>query len=87
MRWCLALVVLLVASAATAQDSCETRCNQQASECLKACTGDAKETSKPENAQKSLACVKRCDAAAAPCRKQCPRPSGNSGPSTRPPRR
>ncbi len=65
------LVTGLVASAALAQSSCETQCNQQASACMKACTGDTKEAAKKENAGKLMECLKSCEAQARPCREGC----------------
>jgi hypothetical protein len=72
MRWKLAWVVVAVTSfSALAQSPCESKCNQQASECLKACSGDPKEASKPDHAQKLLACLSQCDVQAKPCRESC----------------
>lgn len=71
MRPLLLLTVLLLPLATAAQDACETRCNQQASECLKACAGDSKDASKAENGKKLLECLQKCEKEAAPCRQQC----------------
>jgi len=68
------LLLCLTASHVAAQDSCESRCNQQASECLKTCAGDTKTASKPESGPKLLGCLKACDAKALPCRADCKKP-------------
>jgi hypothetical protein len=65
-------VALALSGGALAQDlPCDTRCNQQASECIKACAGDPKDASKAENAQRLIACLQKCEREAEPCRKQC----------------
>jgi len=74
MKWWLLSLLVLAPAAASAQSACEARCNQQASACLKSCTGDPKDASKPEAAQQMMACLKRCEAEAEPCRKACRAP-------------
>ncbi|MDX2015937.1 MAG: hypothetical protein SFW67_37430 [Myxococcaceae bacterium] len=66
-------VCLLVFAAALgrAQSPCESRCNQQSSECLRKCSGDPKDASKPENAKKLMACLQQCEAEVKPCREAC----------------
>ncbi len=71
MRIVLFAALAFLPLVAFAQDACETKCNQQASECLKACVGDAREAAKPENAQKMMACLQKCEKETAPCRQQC----------------
>jgi len=71
MRVLLLLTLCLFPLATSAQDACETRCNQQASECLKACSGDSKDASKAENAKKLLECLQKCEKETEPCRQQC----------------
>lgn len=74
VRTLLTVMVLFVAAGARAQDACETRCNQVAAECLKACAGDTKQASRAESAQKMMGCLKACDAKAVPCRAECRKP-------------
>jgi hypothetical protein len=62
---------LLAAPAPPPPDACETRCNHEASECLKTCAGDPKEASRPDHAQKMVACLNECQARAKPCREAC----------------
>lgn len=66
--------VVLSGLGAQAQDACETRCNQAAAECLKACAGDTRQASRPESAQRMMGCLKACDAKAVPCRAECRKP-------------
>jgi len=70
-KWWLLSLLALAPLAASAQSACEARCNQQASACLKACTGDPKDASKPEAAQQMMSCLSRCQKEAEPCRQQC----------------
>jgi hypothetical protein len=68
----LVIAVLLVAPPwASAQSPCESRCNQQSSECLRRCAGEPKEASKPENAKKLMSCLQQCEAEVKPCRDAC----------------
>jgi hypothetical protein len=69
------LLVLLGSGLSQAQDACETRCNQLASECLKTCAGENKETNKPAQGAKLLACLKACEEKAGPCRAECKKPA------------
>ncbi|GMU60581.1 MAG: hypothetical protein AMXMBFR34_23440 [Myxococcaceae bacterium] len=72
MRWALAVAVaMFTALPARAQETCEVRCNQQASECLKACTGDPKDAQKPEASQRLLECIKQCEAKTKACKGAC----------------
>ncbi|MCU0696642.1 MAG: hypothetical protein MUC96_08950 [Myxococcaceae bacterium] len=65
------LLLSLLTVPATAQSPCESRCNQQSSECLRRCSGDPKDASKPENAKKLMACLQQCEAEVKPCREAC----------------
>lgn len=65
------LSLVLVASPAAAQNACEAKCNQQASECLKSCTGDPKDAQKPEAGQKLMECLKQCEAKTLACKDAC----------------
>lgn len=67
------LITSLVALAASvaAQSPCEAKCNQQASDCLKACAGDPKDASKPDQAKRLMECLKTCEAQVKPCREGC----------------
>lgn len=68
----LALTVVVVATPApAAQNACEVRCNQQASECLKACTGDPRDAQKPEEAGRLVSCLKACEARTTACKAAC----------------
>ena len=65
---------LLGARTSEAQSTCDTSCNQIASECLKKCTGDSKDAARPESAQRLINCLKDCDAKVKPCRDACVAP-------------
>ena len=65
------LSLLLTAAPAAAQNACEAKCNQQASECLRSCTGDPKDAQKPEAAQKLMECLKQCEAKTLACKDAC----------------
>jgi hypothetical protein len=68
----LALLIAFVSTAAVAQQSpCQSKCNVQAGECLKACMGDPKDASKPENAQRLQDCLKQCEAQNQQCKSGC----------------
>lgn len=71
MRRAAMLAVLLFTARAGAQDACEAKCNQQASECLKACTGDPKDAQKPGASQRLMDCVKQCEARTVACKGAC----------------
>ncbi|MEW6432219.1 MAG: hypothetical protein AB1730_11995 [Myxococcota bacterium] len=65
------LSLVLGASPAAAQSVCEAKCNQQASECLKRCTGDPKDAQKPEAGQKLMDCLRQCEAKTLACKDAC----------------
>lgn len=65
------LITVAVSSFAWAQSPCESKCNQQASECLKRCAGDPKDASKPDQAKRMMECLQKCDAETRPCRDAC----------------
>jgi hypothetical protein len=62
---------VLIASPAAAQNTCDAKCNQQASECLKACTGDPKDAQKPGESQRLMDCIKQCEAKTTACKAGC----------------
>ena len=67
-----AMLILQLAAPAFAEDAtCESKCNQQASECLKVCSGDPKDANKPGQAQKMMACLTKCEKETQPCRDAC----------------
>ncbi|MEW5742511.1 MAG: hypothetical protein AB1938_26575 [Myxococcota bacterium] len=65
------VAAFLFTAQASAQDACEAKCNQQASECLKACTGDPKDAQKPGASQRLMECVKQCEAKTVACKGAC----------------
>lgn len=65
------LLLVFTATPAAAQNACEAKCNQQASECLKSCTGDPKDAQKPEASEKLMACIKACEAKTLTCKDAC----------------
>lgn len=65
------LISLASALAFAQQNPCQSRCNVQSGECLKACMGDPKDASKPEKAQHLQECLKTCEAQNQQCKKEC----------------
>jgi hypothetical protein len=70
-RALLLLAFVLTASPAGAQNTCDAKCNQQASECLKVCTGEPKDAQKPGDSQRLMECVKQCEAKTTACKAGC----------------
>lgn len=67
------LLALFASSVVFAQQTpCQSKCNVQASECMKTCMGDPKEASKPEKGQHLQGCLKQCEAQNQQCKKDCP---------------
>jgi hypothetical protein len=60
------------AASVWAQTACESKCHQQASECLKACTGDPKDAQKPEQRTRLMQCLNACDQRTKQCKEACP---------------
>jgi hypothetical protein len=71
LRALLLFAVVVLASPAVAQSTCDTKCNQQASECLKVCTGEPKDAQKPGESQRLMDCIKQCEAKTATCKAGC----------------
>jgi hypothetical protein len=71
MKRLLLIVCVTLAASVTAQSPCEAKCNQVASECLKQCAGEPKDASKPDQAQRLMDCLKRCELQVKPCRDGC----------------
>ncbi len=60
------------ANAGTEQQKCQGKCAELMSQCMIPCLGgNPDEASKPENRGKTMACVKKCSDAQAPCLKIC----------------
>ncbi len=70
-KWIVLFALLVVSNSSQAQDTCETKCNQDASDCLKVCVGDPKSAAKKESAGRMMECLKSCDLKAKPCREAC----------------
>jgi hypothetical protein len=69
----LPLMLCVLGGVASAQTECESRCNQQASECLKVCTGDPKDAQKVDERERLVKCLAKCEAKSKPCKSQCGR--------------
>jgi hypothetical protein len=70
--------VLLLISAvwglsALADNACETKCNQQSSDCMKVCAGDPKDASKPDQGKRLVQCVSSCQQVTKQCKQACGR--------------
>lgn len=64
--------VVVASTFAFAQQSpCNSKCNQQASECMKTCTGDPKDAQKPEQAKQLMQCLKTCELQNTQCKGSC----------------
>lgn len=70
MRW-LSLLALVPCLALAQSGPCESRCNLQGSECLKACTGDPKDAQKPGESQRLMQCLAQCEAQTRQCKQAC----------------
>lgn len=73
VRALIAGIVLISSGFAFAQSACETKCNQQASECIKSCAGDPKDAQKPEASQRLMQCLNQCEAQTKQCKAGCPK--------------
>lgn len=71
MRTLLLFIAVAATFALAQQSPCASKCNQQASECLKACTGDPKDAQKKDHAQQLMQCLKSCEAKNAQCKSAC----------------
>lgn len=69
-----AVLLTLVAFTALADNPCETKCNQQASECMKTCAGDPKDASKPGESKRLMQCVGSCQQTTKQCKQACTPP-------------
>lgn len=70
-----ALLAAALAGFALAQaplSQCATKCNTTASECMKVCTGDPKDASKPGKADGMMKCMKACEDTLKQCKSACP---------------
>ncbi len=74
MRFAL-LFAVLAAPLGLAQSQqpsqCQTKCNLNASECMKACVGDPKDAQRPETANRIVNCMKSCEAQNNSCKTTC----------------
>lgn len=50
---------------------CQTKCNVQASDCMKACVGDPKDAQRPESSGRLMNCMKACEAQNNQCKESC----------------
>lgn len=67
-------LLLLLSSAlghAQAPTTCTTRCNTEASECMKACIGDPKDAQQPDRAKHLMTCMKTCEDTNKRCKADC----------------
>ena len=56
----------------TEQQKCQAKCAEPMQQCMLPClNGNPQEAAKPENRSKTMACVKKCADAQAPCLKAC----------------
>ncbi len=74
MRFVL-LFSLLAATLAVAQQGpgqqCQTKCNVQASDCMKTCIGDPKDAQRPESMNRLMNCMKSCESQNNQCKEGC----------------
>lgn len=64
-------MALVCSGRALAQNACEAKCHREASDCMKACTGDPKEAQRPEHGKRLVACVNRCQHQTQECKRAC----------------
>jgi hypothetical protein len=67
------LISAMVGLSARADNACETKCNQQTSECMKVCTGDPKDAAKPDQGKRLVQCVSSCQQVSKQCKQACGR--------------
>jgi hypothetical protein len=67
----LLLAALLLGQAERPPPPCELRCNQQGSECLKACTGEPRDAQKPDQGQSLIRCLQGCEQRTRACKQVC----------------
>ena len=72
-RWLL-LVGLLGASFASAQDACESKCNQASAECLRVCVAKPSSDPKEQQSAKMMSCLNSCEVPSKVCRERCHSP-------------
>lgn len=71
MRFFLFLFLVGASPAFAQQSPCQSKCNQQASECLKSCAGDPKDAQRPEQAEKLMVCLRQCEKQNGACKQRC----------------
>ncbi len=79
--WCMRftwLISLLLALPSAADPACETKCNQQSSDCMKVCTGDPKDAAKPDQGKRLVQCVSSCQQGTKQCKEACGRKGANA---------
>lgn len=69
-----ALLAVLISLSTWAQSQCESKCNQQASDCMKVCAGDPKDAQRPEQGKHLMQCINSCQQQTKQCKESCPRP-------------
>ncbi|MFZ5439996.1 MAG: hypothetical protein ACOZQL_08295 [Myxococcota bacterium] len=66
-----AFLALTAALASAQPTNCTTRCNTEASECMKTCIGDPKDAQNPERAKHLMTCMKSCEDTNKQCKATC----------------
>lgn len=69
----ISLLTLLSVGAFAQGSPCDSRCNVQASECLKACTGEPKDAQKPGESGRLMQCLAQCERTTQECKQACSR--------------
>jgi coenzyme F420-reducing hydrogenase gamma subunit len=69
----LLLTAVLLGQAERPPSTCDARCHQQGSECLKSCSGDPKDAQRPDQGQHLMRCLQGCEQRTRACKQQCPR--------------
>lgn len=76
MRLALTLLMLAASFSFAADqhspEACQTKCNVQASDCMKACSIDPKQAQRPEVVNKMMSCLKGCQTRNDSCKVTCP---------------
>lgn len=67
----ISLLALLPCVALAQASPCDSRCNQQASECIKACTGDPKDAQRPGESKRLMQCLAQCERQTRECKQGC----------------
>ncbi len=71
MRFAIFFFVVAATFSFAQPSPCNTKCNLQASDCMKGCVGDPKDAQRPEKANRMMQCLKSCEDTNRQCKASC----------------